>query len=52
MLLHTKDSVDKLLLLGAITLFRLLCEVVVDEGEALASYGVFIVEVVSEIFPR
>ena len=51
MLLHTEDSGDKRLVLGAITLCRLLCEVV-DEEEALASYGVFIVDVVSEIFPR
>ena len=51
MSLHKEDSGDKLLLLGAITLFRLLCEVV-DEEEAMASYGVLIVDFVSEIFPR
>lgn len=49
-LFYKKDFVDKFLLFGVIILFRLFCEVVVDEEEVLVFYGVFIVEVVSEIF--
>ena len=43
-----EDSLGKLLLLGVITLLRLLWEVVMDEEEAIASYGA---DVVKFIFP-